>query len=96
MRAPVPLGGQAGFPSGGALAEQVAVGQGELVADLRRAVELAGRGRAKGAKARGREAQCGGNLARDAEARIEDMSRLAAAAASAVGVPGGAVPLQSA
>ena len=49
--APIPLGGDAGFPAGGALAEQVAVGLGELVADLGGAVELAGRGRAKGAEA---------------------------------------------
>ena len=69
--APGALGGEACFPSGGALAEEIAVGKGELVADLRGAIKLAGRGRAEGAKARCGEGPVVGELVRKAEARIE-------------------------
>ena len=68
----MPLSGDAGFPAGGALAEQVAVGSGELVADLRGAVKLIGRGSAEGAKAGSRDSPMLAQLARDSEARIED------------------------
>jgi len=70
--APMPLRGQAGFPAGGALAEQVAVGEGEQIADLRGAVELVGRGRAKGAEGRGGDGPMVFDLAREADAGVEE------------------------
>ena len=70
--APFLLGGDARFPACGALAEQRAVGQREFVADLRGTVELAGSGRADGAKARCRKRKTAAQLAREAKARIED------------------------
>ena len=69
-------GGEACFPAGGALAEQIAVGKCELVADLRGAIELVGRGSAEGAKAGGGKRPVLGELAREAEAGIEDDLRL--------------------
>ena len=71
-RAPVPLAREAGFPSSGALAEQVVVGQRELVAYLGGAVELAGRRSAKGAEAGSGDGPMLQKFARDAHARIED------------------------
>ena len=71
--APVLLHGDAGFPAGGALAEQIVVGQREQAADLGGAVELIGGGGAVGAEARAGEGEVLPEFARDAEAGIEDV-----------------------
>ena len=70
---PALLGGDAGFPAGGAFAEEVAVGQGEKAADLRGAVELVGSRGAEGAESGAGDGEVLAEFAGDSEAGVEDL-----------------------
>ena len=69
----MPLAGEAKFPAGGTLAQQVRVGQSELAADLRGAIELARRGGSEGAEPGSRKREVRAQFAGDAEAGVEDV-----------------------
>src|ERR1700691_3339805 len=70
--APAAFRRQSRLPAGGAFAEQIAVGQGQLVAHLRGAIEFVGRGLAESAESGGKNRPMTPELAREADAGIEE------------------------